>query len=71
MRVQLTINIDSGNDSFQDDPLIGDLNRVHQLEKILRNIIRSLYEGGGTGSVYDDNGNHVGFSKLELSEDEE
>lgn len=65
MRVQLTINIDSGNDSFQDG------NEVRQLNKILQNIMWSLSEGGGTGSIYDDNGNHVGFSKLELSEDEE
>ena len=65
MRVQLTINIDSGNDSFQDGK------EVYQLEKILRNIMWSLAEGGGTGSLYDDDGNNVGFSKLELSEDEE
>jgi hypothetical protein len=65
MRVQLTINIDSGNDSFQDG------NEVQQLNKILQNIMWSLSSGGGTGSLYDDNGNHVGSSKLELSEDEE
>lgn len=65
MRVQLTINIDSKNDSFQDG------NEVVQLEKILRDIIWSLALCGGTGSLYDTNGNHVGSSKLELSEDEE
>jgi hypothetical protein len=65
MQVKLTINIESGNDSFQDG------NEAIQLEKILRDIIWSLALGGGTGSLYDANGNHVGSSRLELSEDEE
>ena len=64
-RVKLTINIYSGNDSFQDG------HWIPQIKKILQNIMWSVSEGGGTGSLYDDNGNHVGSSKLELSEDEE
>jgi hypothetical protein len=45
MQVKLTINIESGNHSFQDGK------EVYQLEKILRNIMWSLAEGSGTGSL--------------------
>ena len=64
-RVKLTIEIDSGNDSFQDG------HWIPQINKILQNIMWSVSEGGGTGSLYDDNGNCVGASRLELLEDEE
>jgi len=61
-RVKLSINFESANDAFQGEP-------YNEIFRILADITNTIDQGPRIKSIYDLNGNSIGFVELFITEE--